>query len=60
MSPIFPRDKIITINIYSESQIKIEQGLNLLKKFPTHYYTIRKKDKDEEKAVYVIESYLSK
>ncbi|MCE8162922.1 MAG: YitT family protein [Candidatus Moeniiplasma glomeromycotorum] len=60
ISQIFPRDKIIVLNVYSENQAKIEQGLNLLKKFPTYYYTIYKKDKLEEKNIYVLESYLSK
>ena len=60
MSQIFPRDKTVTLNIYSESRIKIEQGLNLLKKFPTHYYSVYKKDETEEKEIYILVSYLSK
>ena len=61
MSQIFPRDKIILLNIYSSNQEKVYQGLNLLKIYPTYYYTIHKKGvSSEDVSVFVIVSYLSK
>ncbi|MCE8163766.1 MAG: YitT family protein [Candidatus Moeniiplasma glomeromycotorum] len=61
MSQIFPRDKLILLNIYASNQEKLTQGLNLLKKYPTYHYTIHKKRTNaEEETIYVIESYLSK
>jgi len=61
MSQIFPRDKLILLNVYSSNQEKFAQGLNLLKKYPTYHYTTHKKGVNlEEETIYVIESYLSK
>lgn len=61
MSQIFPRDKLILLNVYASNQEKLAQGLNLLKKYPTYHYTINKKRTDsEEETIYAIESYLSK
>ena len=65
MSQIFPRDKLIRLNVYSSNQEKFAQGLNLLKKYPTYHYTTHQKITKanlevEEKTIYVIESYLSK
>jgi len=61
MSQIFPRDKLILLNIYTSNQEKLAQGLSLLKKYPTYHYTTHKKGTNgEEETIYVIESYLSK
>jgi len=60
MKSVFPREKVILLQIYSRSEEKRNRALRLLRKFsPSCYYNVRQKKGRQEEIVYVTICYLT-
>jgi uncharacterized membrane-anchored protein YitT (DUF2179 family) len=59
MKSVFPREKVILLQIYSQSEEKRNRALRLLRKFSPSYYNIWQKKVRQEEVIYVTICYLT-
>jgi uncharacterized membrane-anchored protein YitT (DUF2179 family) len=59
MKWVFPREKVILLQIYSRSEEKRNRALRLLRKFFPSYYNVWQKKGRQEEVVYVTTCYLT-
>jgi len=61
ISQIFPRDKIISLQLHSLTEEKRNLGIKILENHSPFYYTVYyENDNNEEKNIYIVNCYLSK
>jgi len=61
ISQIFPRDKIISLQLHSLTEENRNLGIKLLENYSPFYYTVyHKKAHNEEEMIYIVKCYLSK
>jgi hypothetical protein len=60
ISQIFPRDQLISLNLYSLTEEDQKKGLILLAKYSPTYHTIYRKNEEKEETIYVTSCHLSK